>query len=146
MLVQTNGSSPYSDSYSSSSFSYTSEEQQTPYASIQISQIKSDYIAIAQDLTPTERKLYNSLIYTENYEAAKGIIAVGFLRSVGMYQNSEGKPLTGISLMQDLTQLNPPPGEKERSSLSALQNHLSQNPLSLQFDKERLGNLLDLRI
>jgi len=144
--VQTNGSSPYSDSYSPSSFAFNTSDQQTTYATTQISQIKSDYIAIAQDLTPMEQKLYNSLIYTENYEAAKGIIAVGFLRSVGMYQTNEGKPLDGISLAQDLTRLNPPPGDKERLALTALQNHLSQNPSSIVLDKERLGNLLDLKV
>lgn len=101
---------------------------------------------ISQDLSPTERKLYNTLIYSENYQAAKGLVAIGFMRAAGLYQDTHGNPLSGESLSQDLTRLHPPAGQQEQNALIALQNYLTLHPSSLALDKEKRGNLLDLKI
>lgn len=101
---------------------------------------------ISQDLNPTERRLYNTLINAENYQAAKGIVTIGFMRAAGIYEDRSGNQLNGESLSQDLTKLNPPASQKEQNALIALQDYLSFNPSSLDMDKEKRGNLLDLKV
>jgi len=142
--VQTNGSYPFSNPYSSSPFS-TASDKGTP-GSEQVSQIKNDFSMVAQDLSPAERKLYDNLIYTENYEAARGIVAIGFLRAAGLYQDTEGNPLPENSLPQDLARLSPPAGARDQSAIAALGNYLAANPSALTPDKEKLGNFIDLKI
>lgn len=81
MQVQTNSSSPFFNTYASSS---PQETQEQP--SILRDQLKSDFITIAPQLSPSEKRLYNSLMYTQNYEGAKEIIALGFMRSTNLEQ------------------------------------------------------------
>lgn len=68
MQVQTNSSSPSFNPY---------ELQSDPIQE----QLKGDFITVAPQLTPSEKRLYNSMMYTQNYEAAKEIINIGFIRS-----------------------------------------------------------------
>lgn len=144
MHVQMNGSSPFSNSSALPSSSLSSSGKEASGA-IPPEQLQSDYIMIAQELSPRERKLYDNLIYTENYEEAKGIITIGFLRASGLYQDSEGYPLSKLSLTQDLAHLNLPADKEKKDSLLALKDYLAANPSSMALDTERLGNLLDLK-
>ncbi|MFA6188129.1 MAG: hypothetical protein WC680_02505 [Sulfuricurvum sp.] len=73
MQVQTNSSSPSFNPY---------ETQPDPMQD----QLQSDFITIAPQLSPSEKRLYNSLMYTQNYEGAKEIIALGFMRSTNLEQ------------------------------------------------------------
>jgi hypothetical protein len=145
LLVQSNGSYPFSNPFAASSSTPSASGKET-VSSTQLDQLKNDFTMIAKDLNPTERKLYHNLIDTENYQAAKGIVSIGFIRAAGLYQDSNGYPLSGESLSQDLTKLNPPSSQQEQNAIQALQNYLSVNPSSLALDKEKLGNLLDLKV
>lgn len=144
MLVQSNGSFPFSNPFASSPTSSASDKESLK--TTQLEQITNDFNMVAQDLSPMERKLYNSLIYSENYQAAKGLVTIGFLRAAGMYQDTQGNPLPGHSLSQDLSRLNPPSTRQDQNALLALQHHLTIHPSSLTPDNEKRGNLLDLRI
>lgn len=141
MFVQTSGSYPFSNPYVPTSY-----EKENVDTATQFEKLKQDYNMIFQELKPAERKLYDSLIYSENYLAARGIVTVGFMRAAGLYEDQEGKPLSGESLAQDLSRLNPPASSKERSALNALQNHVMQNPIEAGMDQTIRGNLLDLKI
>ena len=143
MQVQTNSSSSLSNPYLPTS---SSSNEKDPIVSNQISQIKNDFSMIAQDLTPAERKLYDSLIYSENYQAAKGLVAVGFMRATGIYQDTAGEPLPGRSLPQDLARLEPPTSKSDQNAIAALSAHLAANPSALAPDIERRGNYLDLKV
>lgn len=101
---------------------------------------------IAQELNPSERRLYNALLNAQNYQAAKGIVTVGFMRAAGIYHDSNGDPLSGESLSGDLTKLYPPNSQEEQKALKALHDYLTANPSSLSLDKEQRGNLLDLKV
>ncbi len=141
MQVQTNGSYPFSNS-----FVPALSEKESLTVSTQLEELQNDFSMISQDLNPTERRLYNTLINAENYQAAKGIVTIGFMRAAGIYEDRAGNQLNGESLSQDLTKLNPPASQKEQNALIALQDYLSFNPSSLDMDKEKRGNLLDLKV
>ena len=145
MQVQTNSSYAYSNSFGASSYSPPPSFKEISQSG-EIDQLKDNFSMISQELNPSERKLYNTLLYEENYQAAKGIVTVGFMRASGIYHDSEGEPLMGKSLSEDLTKLYPPESKEEQSTLKALQNYLTLNPSSLEIGKEVRGNLLDLRI
>lgn len=145
MLVQTNASHPFSTPFAPSSLSSSLSDKEAS-GSTQLEQIKNDFNTISQDLSPAERKLYNNLIYSENYQAAKGIVAIGYMRAAGLYKDTEGQPLPGLSLSHDLTRLNPPASQQQQAALRALQDHLTLHPSSLALDKDKRGNLLDLKI
>jgi hypothetical protein len=145
MQVQTNSSYAYSNSFGASSYSPPPSFKEISQSG-EIDQLKDNFSMISQELNPSERKLYNTLVYDENYQAAKGIVTVGFMRASGIYHDSEGEPLMGKSLSEDLTKLYPPESKEEQNSLKALQDYLTLNPSSLSPDKEQRGNLLDLRI
>lgn len=71
MQVPTNGSSPSFNPY---------ETQSDPIQE----QLKGDFITVASQLSPSEKRLYNSMIYTQNYEGAKEIISIGFMRTTNL--------------------------------------------------------------
>lgn len=79
MQVQTNSSSPFFNHYTSSS----AQEDERTLNPLQ-DQLKIDFITVAPQLTPSEKRLYNSLMYTQNYEGAKDIIAIGFMRTTNL--------------------------------------------------------------
>lgn len=145
MQVQTNGSYPFSNPYASSSPFSAASDKEAP-GSEKVSQIKNDFSMIAQDLSPAERKLYDNLIYTENYDAARGLVAIGFLRAAGLYQDTEGSPLPGVSLPQDIARLSPPSAPRDRNAIAALGDYLAANPSALTPDKEKRGNFIDLKV
>ncbi|OZA03821.1 MAG: hypothetical protein B7X89_03885 [Sulfuricurvum sp. 17-40-25] len=76
MQVQTNSSSP--------SFN--------PY------EIQSDpiQVTVAPQLTPSEKRLYNSLMYTQDYQGAKDIIALGFIRTTALEKTDTPQRLLDI--------------------------------------------------
>ena len=47
-------------------------------------QLKGDFITVASQLSPSEKRLYNSMMYTQNYEGAKEIINIGFMRATDL--------------------------------------------------------------
>ena len=145
MQVQTNSSYPFSNPFASSSYSPPPTYKEISQTG-EIDQLKDDYSMISQELNPSERRLYNSLLNAENYQAAKGIVTVGFMRAAGIYHDENGEPLSGESLSQDLTKLNPPDSQEEQNTLKSLQEYLTLNPSSLDMDKEKRGNLLDLKV
>jgi len=145
MQVQTNSSYLFSNSFGTSSYSPPPSYKEI-LQSGEVDQIKNDYSLISQELNPSERKLYNTLLYEENYQAAKGIVTVGFMRAAGVYHDSEGDPLSGESLSTDLTKLYPPESKEEQNTLKTLQEYLTSNPSSLEMSKEIRGNLLDLKV
>lgn len=143
MQVQTNSSYLFSNPFGTSSYSSKSSFKEISQSG-EIDQLKNDYNLISQELNLSEKKLYHTLINEQNYQAAKGIVAVGFIRAAGVYQDTEGNPLTGESLSQDLSKLYPPSTQEEQKSLKALQDYLSANPSAMALNQERRGNLLDL--
>lgn len=143
MQVQTNSSYLFSNPFGTSShFSKSSFKEISQ--SGEIDQLQNDYNLIAQELNLSEKKLYHTLINEQNYQAAKGIVAVGFIRAAGVYQDADGNPLSGQSLSEDLTKLAPSDSIKEQNELKALQDYLSTNPSAMALNQERRGNLLDL--
>ena len=145
MQVQTNSSYPFSNPFGASSYSPPPSYKEISQSG-EIDQLKDDYSMISQELHPSERKLYNTLLQGENYQAAKGIVTVGFMRAAGIYHDSEGEPLSGTSLTNDLNKLFPPNAPEEQKALTALQNYLIANPESLAINQAQRGSLLDLRI
>ncbi len=91
MQVQTNSSSPFFNPYASPS----QPEQETTPTQL-LDQLKSDFITIAPQLTPSEKRLYNSMMYTQNYEGAKDIIAIGFMRTTNLEKPDTTKRLLDI--------------------------------------------------
>jgi len=145
MQVKTNSSYPFSNPFGTASYSPPPTYKEISQSG-EIDQIKDDYSMISQELNPSEKKLYNTLISAENYEAAKGIVTVGFMRAAGTYHDSNGDPLSGESLTVDLTKLNPPDSKEEQNTLKDLQEYLSLNPSTDSMNKEQRGNLLDLKV
>ena len=145
MQVQTNSSYPFSNPFASSSYSPPPTYKEISQTG-EIDQLKDDYSMISQELNPSERRLYNSLLNAENYQAAKAIVTVGIMRAAGIYHDENGEPLSGESLSQDLTKLNPPDSQEEQNTLKSLQEYLTLNPSSLDMDKEKRGSLLDLKV
>lgn len=145
MQVNANSSYLFSNSFSASSYS-----PPPTFAEIsqkgEIDQLKDDYSLISQELSPSERKLYTTLIHEENYEAAKGVVTIGFMRAAGIYHDGEGDTLQGASLSDDLTKLYPPDAPEDQNALSALQEYLITNPQAMMISQVSRGNLLDLRI
>jgi hypothetical protein len=145
MQVQTNSSYPYSNPFASSSYSPPPSFKEISQIG-EVDRIKNDFSLISQELSPSERKLYNTLLHEQNYQAAKGVVTVGFMRAAGIYHNENGEPLSGESLSQDLTKLYPSDSKEEQDSLKALQEYLALNPSSLALNQEQRGNLLDLKV
>ncbi|DAB38536.1 MAG: hypothetical protein A2023_01895 [Sulfuricurvum sp. GWF2_44_89] len=145
MQVQTNSSYPFSNPFASSSYSPPPSYKEISQTG-EIDQLKDDFSMISQELNPSERKLYNTLLNAENYQAAKGIVTIGFMRAAGIYHDSNGDILSGESLPQDLTKLYPPDSQEEQKALKSLQNYLTLNPSALAPDTQRRGSLLDLKI
>lgn len=143
MQVQTNSSFPFSNPFASSSYSPPPSFKEISKNG-EIDQIKNDFSMISQELNPSERRLYNTLLNNQDYQAAKGIVTVGFMRAAGIYHDNNGDPLLGTSLSQDLTKLYPPASQEEQKSLKALQDYLTFNPSAMALNQERRGNLLDL--
>ena len=83
MQVQTNSSSSYVNLY---------DVQPNPLQD----QLKDDFLTIAAQLTPSEKRLYNSMMYTQNYEGAKDIIAIGFMRTTNLEKNDQPTRLLDI--------------------------------------------------
>lgn len=83
MHVQTNSPSPYLNPY---------ETQPDPLQD----QLKDDFLTVAPQLTASEKRLYNSMMYTQNYEGAKDIIAIGFMRTTNLEKNNQPTRLLDI--------------------------------------------------
>lgn len=145
MQVKTNSTYPFSNPFGTASYSPPPTYKEISQSG-EVDQIKDDYSMISQELNPSEKRLYNTLISAENYEAAKGIVTIGFMRAAGTYHDSNGDPLSGESLSADLTKLNPPDSKDDQNTLKNLQEYLTLNPSSLSLSKELRGNLLDLKI
>lgn len=143
MQVLSNSSYPFSNPFGASSYSPPPTYKEISQTG-ELDKLKDDYSMIFQELKPSERKLYNTLLNEENYQAAKGIVTVGFMRAAGIYHDSEGDILSGESLSQDLSKLYPPDSQEEQKSIKALQNYLTANPSAMALNQERRGNLLDL--
>lgn len=145
MQVQTHGSYPFSNPFGTSSYSPPPTYKEISQSG-ELDQLKDNFSMISQELNPSERKLYNTLLNDQNYQAAKGIVTVGFMRAAGIYHDSNGDTLSGVSLSEDLTKVYPPDSQQDQNALKALQNYLKSNPSSLAPDTERRGSLLDLKI
>lgn len=143
MQVQTNSSYPFSNSYGTSSHSTPPSFKEISQTG-ELDQLKDDYSMISQELNPSERRLYNTLVNAQEYQAAKGIVTVGFMRAAGIYHDNNGDSLSSTSLTQDLSKLYPPASQEEQKSLKALQDYLTLNPSAMALNQERRGNLLDL--
>lgn len=91
MQVQTNSSSPFYNPYTSS----TTQEAQSESNPLQ-AQLKADFITIASQLSPSEKRLYNSLMYTQDYQGAKDIIALGFIRTTALEKTDTTQRLLDI--------------------------------------------------
>lgn len=76
MQIQSNNSSPSFNPY---------ETQSDP----QQEQLQGDFITVAQQLSPSEKRLYNAMMYTQNYEGAKEIINLGFMRANDLVQSDK---------------------------------------------------------
>jgi hypothetical protein len=83
MQVSTNSSTPFINPY---------EVQTDPVQE----QLKGDFITVAPQLSPSEKRLYNSMMYTQNYEAAKEIINIGFMRASDLAQTDKPTRLLDI--------------------------------------------------
>ncbi len=143
MQVPTNSSYPFSNPFASSAYSPPPSFKEISQTG-ELDKLKDDFSMISQELNPSERRLYNALINEQNYQAAKGIVTVGFMRASGIYHDNNGDSLSGESLSQDLTKLYPPNSQEEQKALKSLQNYLTLNPSSMALNQERRGNLLDL--
>lgn len=91
MQVQTSGFSPFFNPYISPSL----QESETKPDERQ-NQLKSEFITVAEHLSPAEKRLYTSLIYTQNFEGAKQIIDLGFLRAAALEKSDQGSRLLDI--------------------------------------------------
>lgn len=78
MQVSSNSSSP----------TYNPYEIQTDPAQ---EQLKGDFITVASQLSPSEKRLYNAMMHTQNYEGAKEIINIGFMRAADL-EKPQQKP------------------------------------------------------
>lgn len=145
MQVQTNSSYLFSNPFGTPSFSSKSSFKEISQSG-EIDQLQNDYNLISQELNLSEKKLYHTLINDQNYQAAKGIVAVGFIRAAGVYQDADGNPLSGQSLIEDLTKLAPSDSIKEQNALKSLQDYLTLNPSAMELNPVQRGNLLDLKI
>lgn len=143
MQISSNGMNTFQNPYASSMLT-SSQSQNTTTANSD--QIANEFHLVAENLTPAERKLYDSLMFSENYEAAKGIVAIGFLRSVGMYQDGEGNQLSGISLRDDLAQLTPPADPRQNKEIQKLQDYLTSHPRALDTEAQQRGNIIDFKV
>lgn len=143
MQVKTNSSFPFSNPFATSSYSPPPSYKEISQSG-ELDKLKDDYSLISQELNPSERRLYTTLLNDQNYQAAKGIVTVGFMRAAGVYHDSNGDTLSGESLPQDLAKLYPPDSQQEQKSLRALQDYLTANPTAMALNQERRGNLLDL--
>jgi len=143
MQVSSNSSFPFSNPFGTSAYSPPPSYKEISQSG-ELDQLKDDFSMISQELNPSERKLYNTLLSEQNYEAAKGIVTVGFMRAAGIYHDNNGDTLTGESLSQDLATLYSPDSQEEQKSIKALQNYLTANPSAMALNQERRGNLLDL--
>lgn len=143
MQVKSNSSYPFSNPFGASSYSPPPSYKEISQSG-EIDQLKDNYSLIYQELNPSERKLYNTLLNDQNYQAAKGIVTVGFMRAAGVYHDTNGDTLTGQSLSQDLNKLYPPDSAEEQNSLQSLQDYLVLNPSAMALNQEQRGNLLDL--
>lgn len=83
MQVQSNSSSPSFNPY---------EIQSDPMQE----QLKGDFITVASQLSPSEKRLYNSMMYTQNYEGAKEIINIGFMRATDLEKSDKPTRLLDI--------------------------------------------------
>ena len=83
MQVQSNSSSPSFNPY---------ETQIDPLQE----QLKGDFITVAPQLSPSEKRLYNSMMYTQNYEGAKEIINTGFMRAADLDKSDKPTRLLDI--------------------------------------------------
>lgn len=83
MQVLTNSSSPSLNPY---------ELQNDPVQE----QLKGSFITVAEQLSPSEKRLYNSMMYTQNYEGAKEIINIGFMRVADMEKAQQPTRLLDI--------------------------------------------------
>ena len=83
MQVQSNNASPSFNPY---------ENQIDPMQE----QLKGDFFTVASQLSPSEKRLYNSMMYTQNYEGAKEIINIGFMRSSNLEQANQPTRLLDI--------------------------------------------------
>ncbi|MDP3300370.1 MAG: hypothetical protein Q8S36_00205 [Sulfuricurvum sp.] len=59
-------------------------------------QLKGSFITVAEQLTPSEKRLYNSMMYTQNYEGAEEIINIGFMRATDMEKAKQPTRLLDI--------------------------------------------------
>jgi hypothetical protein len=143
MQVKSNNSFAFSNPFASASYSPPPSYKEISQTG-EIDQLKDNYSLIFQELNPSERKLYNTLLNDENYQAAKGIVTIGFMRAAGVYHDNNGDTLTGQSLSQDLSKLYPPDSIEEQKALKSLQDYLTLNPSAMALNQERRGNLLDL--
>ncbi len=143
MQVLSNSSFPFSNPFGTSAYSPPPSYKEISQSG-ELDQLKDDFSMISQELNPSERRLYNTLLSEQNYEAAKGIVTVGFMRAAGIYHDNNGDTLTGESLSQDLATLYPSDSQEEQKSIKALQNYLTANPSAMALNQERRGNLLDL--
>lgn len=93
MQVQTNSSSQFLNSYAPPS------PQESPVNANPIqNQLKSDFITIASQLSPSEKRLYNSMMYTQNYEGAKEIINIGFMRAIDLEKSNKSNRLLDLKV------------------------------------------------
>lgn len=83
MQVQSNSSSPSFNLY---------ETQSDPLQE----QLKGDFITVASQLSSSEKRLYNSMMYTQNYEGAKEIINIGFMRATDLEKSDKPTRLLDI--------------------------------------------------
>ncbi|MDD5211586.1 MAG: hypothetical protein PHV62_04165 [Sulfuricurvum sp.] len=83
MQVQTKSSSSSFNSY---------EIQNDPLQE----QLKGDFITVASQLSSSEKRLYNSMMYTQNYEGAKEIINLGFMRATDLEKSDKPTRLLDI--------------------------------------------------
>jgi len=143
MQVSSNSSFPFSNPFAASTYSPPPTYKEISQTG-ELDKLKDDYSLISQELNPSERRLYSTLINDQNYQAAKGIVTIGFMRAAGTYHDSNGDTLTGESLSQDLAKLYPPDSQQEQKSVQALQNYLTLNPSAMALNQEQRGNLLDL--
>jgi len=61
-------------------------------------QLKGDFITIASQLSPSEKRLYNSMMYTQNYEGAKEIINIGFMRATDLEKSEKPARLLDLKV------------------------------------------------
>jgi hypothetical protein len=144
MIVQSNGSYPFSNPFGPSAYSPPPSYKEIKQSG-EIDQLKNDYSLISHELKPAERKLYNTLLNEQNYDAAKGLVTVGFMRAAGIYHDENGDTLPADSLVDELGSLYPPDAAEDQKALASLQSYLIENPSAMSLNQERRGSLLDLK-